>query len=211
MPVVVGEVGGGSASSQPTELEGAELIDSIVARVNRHPITRSQLDLEARLALAQHGDVFEASAPLSGSALASALDYLVDQILLDDEANHLQVFDLSEEDLRAEVTKLSGHFPSAQAYQAFLDEFSITPDTVQSTLRRALRAERYLDDKIRVQVQGGSDVYTARALAKEVVNQLRSRADIRIIGGLTRLPPTGRHDRAPAAVPMPSAHAVARP
>ncbi len=168
------------------ELEGATLVDSVVARVNRHPITESQLDLEARLALAEHGELATAEGRLTEPQLSSALDYLIDQLLLEDEAERLQVFEIDDDETRKALAQLAARFPSARPLQSFLDRFGIPADMLEASLRRGLRAERYLDSKIRVQVQGGTSTAEAQEAAKELVAQLRARADIRLLATFKR-------------------------
>ena len=170
-----------AADSLPAELAGATLIDSVVARVNRHPITQSQLDLEARLALAAHGEIATAEGPLTEPQLSSALDYLIDQLLLEDEAERLQVFEIDDAEAHKAQRRLAARFPPSQPLETFLERFGISNDMLESSLRRALRAERYLDSKIRVQVQGGTNPTEAQEVAKELVAQLRARADIRLL------------------------------
>lgn len=196
----------GGRAALPPELRGAQLIEAVVARVDRHPITRTQLDVEARLALLLHGDLAAAERPLDGLELQGALDYLIDQILLDDEAEQLGVFEVTEEESRAEVAHLAGRFPSATAYQAFLGRFGLTADLVEHSLRRGLRAERYLDDKIRVQVQGGATPAEAQRVAKDLVSQLRGRADIRLLARFAPAPSAPRPPEGqPPASPAPAA------
>ena len=165
----------------PSELEGAVLIDSVVARVNRHPITESQLEIEARLALAEHGEVAAAQRPLSDSQLSSALDYLIDQLLLEDEAQRLEVFEIDDEQTRKALSRLAARFPASQPLRTFLDRYGISSDMLDASLRRGLRAEQYLDNRIRVQIQEGTSPAEAQAVAKELVAQLRARADIRLL------------------------------
>ncbi len=186
---------GAETSSVPSELRGASLIDSVVARVDRHPITRSQLDLEARLALARHGEVAKAEGPLGGPQLTTSLDYLIDQMLLAIEAERLGVFEITEQAAQAEQRALVQQFPSPQRYQAFVDRFGLTPDLLEGSLRRALRADRYLSDRLRVQAQAGADPAAIQVAARAIVGQLRSRSDIRILARFSDSPPT------PAAPP----------
>jgi len=190
-----------ASQSLPAELEGATLVDSVVARVNRHPITQSQLDLEARLALAEHGELGAAEGRLSEPALSSALDYLIDQLLLEDEAERLQVFEIDDDETRKARAQLAARFPPARSLQSFLDRFGISGDMLESSLRRGLRAERYLDSKIRVRVQGGTSPTEAQEVAKELVAQLRGRADIRLLA-------TFRHSAGSVGQGPPAAHPV---
>ena len=196
-------------TSLPAELEGAVLVDSVVARVNRHPITQSQLDLEARLALAGHGELAAAQGPLTEPQLSSALDYWIDQLLLEDEAERLQLFEISDEEIHKAQRQLAARFPPAQPFQAFLDRFGISNEMLESALRRGLRAERYLDNKIRVQVQGGTSPAEAQEVAKELVAQLRARADIRLLASFKQTPgslgqgTTGSHSVPAAATSGP--------
>jgi SurA N-terminal domain len=191
------------APSVPAELRGAMLIDSVVARVDRHPITRSQLELETRLALARHGEEAKAEAALGGAQLQASLDYLIDQILLDDEAERLGVFEVTEDEGRSEIQKLAKGFSSPEAYQTFLVRFGLTPDLIEGSLRRSLRAERYLADKLRIQAQSGATPDQLQTAARALVSQLRSRADIRVLvhygDGPTAARPDAGLEMAPAA------------
>ncbi len=189
-----------AGSSLPSDLEGAVLIDSVVARVNRHPITESQLEIEARLALAEHGELATAQGGLSEAQLASALDYLIDQLLLEDEAERLQIYEIDDQQTRKAFLQLAGRFPPGRPLQSFLDRFGIASDMLDGSLRRGLRAEQYLENKIRVQVQGGTSPTAAQEVAKELVAQLRARADIRLLASFKRTQgPVGRGASGPAA------------
>jgi hypothetical protein len=190
--------------SLPAELEGATLIDSIVARVNRHPITQSQLDLEARLALATHGEIGAAESRLNEAQLASALDYLIDQLLLEDEAERLQIFEVDDQQARQAQRQLEARFPPGKTLQAFLDRFGISNDMLDGALQRQLRAERYLDSRIRIQVQGSNSPAEAQAIAKELVAQLRARADIRLLASFKH-EPGSVGQVAPRVRPVPAA------
>src|SRR5581483_10139241 len=108
---------------------------------------------------------------------------------LEDEAERLQIFEIGEDEARLSLRQLSARFPPGQPLQAFLDRFGISNELLETSLRRGLRAERYLENRIRVQVQGGTSPAQAQDVAKELVAQLRARADIRLLATFKRQSP----------------------
>jgi hypothetical protein len=172
-------VAAGDQPTIPEELRGALLIDSVVARVDRETIARSQLEVETRLALAAHGDLSHAQGPLSDRQLQAALEYLIDELLVSHEAERLGVFEVSDEEQRLEVKRLMQRFSSPQAAQVFFDRFGLTQDIIEMSLGRELRADRFLRD--RAKTQGATTPEEIQAASRLLVNQLRSRADIRTL------------------------------
>ncbi|MHB1844154.1 MAG: SurA N-terminal domain-containing protein [Deltaproteobacteria bacterium] len=185
-------------------LSGAELVDAVVAVVGRRIITLSQLRTETRLALAEHGAVDAADGPLGDGLLASTLDLVIGEDLVEEEASRLQVFEVPAGATRGAVAALTARFPSEEAYRAFLERNAIHAETVQSILRRGLRAQRYLENRLRLELaaQGNSpraappvsagdraasdgEGYFQRKrielLASGLLTDLRARAHVRIL------------------------------
>ncbi len=208
-----------AAPAQPSgaesELRGARLIDSVVAIVGRRVITLSQLEAEARVALAEHGSVEAAAQPLADGVLRSTLDYVISEDLVEEEAARLGVFPVGTGDCLAAEETLAGRFASRQAFEAFLARFDIDPERLTSILRRGLRSSRYLQNRLRLQTEvTDRDVgallaravhdpalpqapslaraYLQRqryqALAAKLVQDLRARAGVRIIAGFGASP-----------------------
>ncbi len=202
-------------SSTEGELAGATLIDSVAAIVGRRVITLSQLEAEARIALATHGPVEAAEAPLDPAVLGSTLDYVISQDLVEEEASRLGVFPVTAADCELAEERLAARFPTHAAFERFLVRFGIDAERLRASVRRTLRAERYLQHQLGPQAQP-SDLEiaawqarhpaagpaaqaraTARALLSRekyqalttaLVRDLRARADVRILAGFEPAP-----------------------
>jgi hypothetical protein len=165
------------------ELRGATLIDSSVALVDQRVVTLSQLDQEARLAFVTHGAMDEANGPLDAAKRRAALDYLINQMLLDDEAARLQVFEVSDQESAEQQRVLQAHFASPAAFRAFLARFDITPEVLDQSVRRRMRAERYLADRLQ-QVDVNPTAEARKDLTIQVETLLasvRARHDVRVL------------------------------
>ena len=99
------------AEAPPPARGQPALVEEVVAVV-RGPgapkariVTLTRLEEEARIALVSRGAIGAAVAPLDRAALRAALVWLVDQTLLGDEAARLQVFEVEQADLDAEVQR----------------------------------------------------------------------------------------------------------
>lgn len=199
---------GPAGDSAASELAGARLIDYVVAIVGRRVITLSQLEAEARIALASHGPVEAAEGVIPDAVLASTLQYVISEDLVEEEAARLGVFPVTAGECQLAEEQLAARFASRQAFEAFLDRFDIDHERLTALLRRRLRASRYLENRLRLQAEttdaevdalvarAGTDPQLPRArplakaylqrqkyqaLAAKLVEELRSRADVRIL------------------------------
>ncbi|HUB07110.1 MAG TPA: hypothetical protein VMB50_08915 [Myxococcales bacterium] len=190
------------------ELAGAKLIDSVVAIVGRRVITLSQLRTEARVALAEHGSPEAAGGTLTDAVMSSTLDYVISEDLVEEEAARLGVFPVTAADCLVAEESLAARFSNRQAFDGFLARFDIDPERLTAILRRGLRSRRYLENRLRLQIQvtdrevGALLVRAAtdptlprapslaraylqrqkyQALAAKLVQDLRARADVRIL------------------------------
>lgn len=206
------------AAGAPGAPEGA-LVEEIVAVV-RNPasapprvVTYTKLVEEARIALVSRGATEAASGPLDGAALRAALEWLLDQMLVADEAARLRLDDVDREALAAEVRRFRARFPSPAAYERFLAEGELGEDELAATLARMMRVERYVQSRVGRTARVGDDEVDrwladrgargagaasrdavrsqlaedrARAQVKELLSELRGRAEVRIVGHLAR-------------------------
>jgi hypothetical protein len=173
-------------------LEGATLIDSTVAIVDRRVITLSLLDQEARLAFVEHGAIDDTVAPLDAGKRRAALSYLINQLLLENEAARLQVFEVSDQESANAQKALQSRFPSPAAFRAFLVRFDISPESLDQSVRRRLRAERYLADRLRLldsssHTGAGKDV---SGQVETILQDIRSRHDVRVLTDFVAESPT---------------------
>jgi hypothetical protein len=203
-----------AASPRPEE---GRVVDEIVAVV-RNPasspprvVTLTKLTEEARIALVSRGATEAATGPLDRAALRAALEWLVDQMLVADEASKLRIDEVDREAVAAELRRFQARFPSFAAYERFLDQGELTEDELVATLARMIRVERYVqsrvgraarvgDDEVDrwLRVRGASGAAApvrdaarsqlaeerAQAQVRELLSELRGRADVRVVGQL---------------------------
>jgi hypothetical protein len=199
---------GQTDSATEDVLAGARLIDSVVALVGRRVITLSQLRTEARVALADHAALEAAQGTLQSAVLGSTLEYIISEDLVEEEASRLQVFPVTLAECQIAEEGLAARFPTRDAFESFLSHFDIDHERLRAILQRKLRASRYLENRLRIQSQptdvevdallasGTEDptVPRERSLAKAylqrqkyqilataLVQELRARADVRIL------------------------------
>jgi hypothetical protein len=170
---------------RPGDAPGWTVREEIVALV-RGPgaaqprvLTLTRLEDEARVALVSRGGTDAAAAPLDAAALRAALDWLVDQTLLADEATRLEVLDVDPADVDAELRRFRERFGGETAYRAFLDRLELAEEELAGMLRRALRVARYVESRT-----AASDPEGAARRVRALVADLRARSDVRIVGAL---------------------------
>jgi len=175
----------GSSDAGLDPLAGAQLVDGVVAVVGKQVVTLSQLRKDARVSLANHGEVAAAFQPLDDQALGSALDYLINQELVAGEARRLEVFEVSQAQVDAEQRSLEHRFHWPDTLNVFLARFSISEPELQAILRRGLRARQYIDHRLRLQLQPDAGKVisgpTIEQLAAALVDELRARSNVRIL------------------------------
>jgi hypothetical protein len=183
----------------------AEPVDHIAAAVNNEVITGSELAFAVALNTRFGG------AGADRKALESdTLDGLINRRLLIQEARRLKYVDVSDQELAAEVEKLSKRFGSEKAFHDFLNGLDVTPQEVSRMLGERLLVERFVEKKVglfvrvsRDEAQGWFEAHasdyrgrrfsevqknivallTEQKIARELaryIAELRAKADIRI-------------------------------
>jgi hypothetical protein len=147
-------------------------------------LTLTRLEDEARIALVSRGATAAADAPLDREVLRAALDWLVDQTLLGDEATRLQVIDVEPAEVEAELRRFQERFADAAAYRAFLDRLELPEEELDAILHRTLRVARYVESR----TAAGDAEGTARRV-RALVADLRARSEVRILDRLEWLAP----------------------
>lgn len=181
----------GGAAPEPTAPAPSQatppwtIRDEIVALV-RGPgapqpraLTLTRLEEEARIALVSRGAIAAADAPLDGEALRAALEWLVDQTLLGDEATRLEVLDVDPAEVQGELRRFRERFADAAAYRAFLDRLELAEDELAAILRRTLRVARYVESRT-----AASDAEGTTRKVRALVADLRGRSEVRILDRL---------------------------
>jgi hypothetical protein len=205
-------------AAEPRPVEG-RLVEEIVAVV-RNPasspprvVTLTKLTEEARIALVSRGATAAATGPLDRAALRAALEWLVDQMLVADEASKLRIDDVDRDAVSAELRRFQGRFPAFAEYERFLEANQLSEDELVATLARMIRVERYVQSRVGRSAHVGDDEVDrwlrergaagaaapirdaartqlveerAQAQVRELLSELRGRADVRIVGQLGR-------------------------
>ncbi len=171
-------------------------------------LTLTKLEEETRIALVSRGAIGAADGPIDEAALRAGLEWLVDQTLLADEAERLRVAEVRPEEEEEELQRFRGGFPSTAAYAAFLARADLPEEELRATLARTIRVRRYLESRVgrgarpseedvdlllREREGDPSSPATreaararlvedrAAAQVRELVAELRARAEIRIL------------------------------
>jgi hypothetical protein len=171
----------GAALAAPPGADEARVVERVVA-VIRSPaspqarvVTLTRLQEETRVALIARGGTLAAVAPLDAEALRAGLDWLVDQILLADEAARLQLLNIDPADVAAELARFRARFARPADYTAFLARQGATEEELAAMLRRTLGVRRYVEGRV------GRAGDASDAEVKALVTDLRARAEVRIL------------------------------
>ena len=215
MLTVVAMVIAASAAPPPPGAPAERVVEEVVAVV-RNPrgappriVTLTKLGEEARIAFVSRGATAAATEPLDRAALRAALEWLLDEMLIADEAGRLRVAEVGREEAVAELGRFRARFAAPADYDRFLAESEVGEEEILVSLARTLKVRRYLASLVGSAVRVGEDDVDrwlrergapgagavardaarsqmveerARAQVKELVAELRGRADVRIVG-----------------------------
>lgn len=198
-------------SASPAEGRVVEQIVAVVrnpAGAQPRPLMLTRLTQEARVALVGQGALEAAGAPLDDAALRAALRWLVDQLLVADEAARLQVDEVSREEVLGALRRFRERFPGEAAYRRFLEAADLPEEDLQVALARDLKVQRYLDSRVgrasrvsdeevarflagqgatlesagaRESVRARLASEKAQAQVRQLLADLRARADVRVL------------------------------
>ena len=202
--------------AEGTEVERVVAVVRAPGSTEATVITLTRLEAESRVALITRGATLAATQPLDGSALRAGLDWLVDEVLLAADATRLQVFEVDAPEREAELARFRARFRGAEAYAAFLARADLSEEELGAILARMLRVRRYVESRVTHAGQASErelaawlDEHAAelgtrdrdvartqlaeRRVAEEVaalLRDVRSRAEVRLLGGLPAGPAT---------------------
>lgn len=204
-----------AASAAAPPAGDGRVVEQVVAVLRNPPgappriVTLTKLTEEARIALVSRGATAAATGPLDRAALRAALEWLLDEMLVADEAARLHIAEVGREEAIAELARFRGRFAAPAEYERFLAESEIGEEELLVSLGRMLRVRRYLDGRVGRAARVGEDEVErwlrergtsevgpaardaarsqlveerARAQVKELLAELRGRADVRIVG-----------------------------
>ena len=156
-----------------------QLVDEVVAVVETHSITLSELAAETRVRLVSSQGAAAASAPLDRRILAASLRKTVEERVVLAEVERLKLFDLDRSEVEALVARFRARFASEAEYEGFLRSVELTDDEIGAILTRELRVGRYLDNRLQLAAQLRdselADAAQGRNLSSAEREQLRAR------------------------------------
>jgi peptidyl-prolyl cis-trans isomerase SurA len=126
------------------------LVDDVVAVVNRHVITRSEIRQEAALVLVEQGGARSLEREITPEFLVKVMELLINQRVLLDEAQKVGVSQVSEEQRERLLMHFRRRFTDQEVYARFLYAHDISEDEIGDILVRHLRVERLKERKLRV-------------------------------------------------------------
>lgn len=130
-----------------------QLLDEVVAVVEAHSITLSEVAAETRVRLTEAQGPSAANAPLDRRILAASLRKTIEERVVLSEMQRLKIFDLDAAEVEALVARLRARFPSRADYDAFTRSIELTDDEIGAILARELRVARYLDNRLKLAAQ----------------------------------------------------------
>ncbi len=128
---------------------GGELVDEVVAVVNRHVLTRSELMEEAWLVLVDRRGQAGLERELTPGFLRQVLDMRINQEVLLDEARRLALPAVTDEEREALLAGFRQRFADGEAYLRFLLRYGLSEQGVVEVLVRHLRVERLKEARLR--------------------------------------------------------------
>jgi hypothetical protein len=207
----------------PLRAQGRLLIDEVVAVVDAHSITLSELAAETRIRLVSIQGPAAAMLPLDRRVLGASLRKTVEERVVLAEVERLKLFDLERSEVDALMARLRARFASLQEYEAFTHSIELTEEEIGAVLARELRVGRYLDNRLKLaaqlrdseleEVTHGKPMSAAdraalrerfsqekyQRLLQELLTSLRERTTVRILDPLEApAAPVGRNSPEPA-------------
>jgi len=138
----------GAASAQERQL-----VDEVVAVVDAHSVTLSELAAETRIHLVEQQGPQMASVQLDRPLLAASLRRLIQERVVLSEVERLKLFDLDHAEVDSALARLRARFPTTAAWEAFARQVELTDDEIAAILARELRVARYLDNRLKLAAQ----------------------------------------------------------
>lgn len=126
-----------------------QVVDRMVAVVNKRVILESELDQAARVEFLLQGkplDKFTAADKLA------VLDRLIDRSLLDQQIVHSEMLDPTPEELSARIAEIRRQVPGAasdEGWKKVLIEYGLTQQDVEDSVTSQFRILRFVDLRFR--------------------------------------------------------------
>ena len=164
----------------------AQVVDRMVAVVNRRVVLQSELEQEVRLEFLMRGAPLSRRTPQDTLA---ALDRLIDRSLLDQQILSTALVDPTAEELAEQVKNLRTQFPSAATeadWKALVESYGLTQQDIEDHLTSQVRILRFIDLRFRGLVRVDKvavTVYYQEKLLPELRKQGRTEQPLAAVYG----------------------------
>lgn len=135
-------------------LHAGEKLDRIVATVDRHPITRSEVEQEAKFTHLINAE----KGPITIDDEIAALGRLVDRSLVSNQIAVFGAIPISREDLDTRMSEIRKQIPGAATnlgWVRLLGENGLTQEDVSKRLAQEIETLRFIDLRFRSEVRVG--------------------------------------------------------
>jgi peptidyl-prolyl cis-trans isomerase SurA len=142
-------------------LAQAQVVDRMVAVVNKRVILESELDQTTRVEFLLQGKSINALTPADRAAV---LERLIDRALLDQQIVNPAMLDPTREELSAKIKELRSGMPGAGAderWTIILTSYGLMQQDVEEQLTAQIRILRFIDLRFRGLVRVEKDAITA--------------------------------------------------
>lgn len=126
-----------------TDASAAELVDRIVAIIDRDVVTLSEAEQARAIAAARSGGKVD---------LVDAVERLIESRLVEREVERFSSEPVPKELVDQAVSQVRSSFATEEDYRAMLDSTGLSEPELRSQLRRQLEVNRYLERRFRALV-----------------------------------------------------------
>ncbi|HJT53653.1 MAG TPA: SurA N-terminal domain-containing protein [Candidatus Angelobacter sp.] len=130
-------------------VSSAQVVDRMVAVVNKRVILESELDQAVRLEFLMAGKPLDKATPADRIA---TLDRLIDRSLLDQQTVRSEMLDPEPQELADKMAEIRRQLPGAQTdegWQKILNGYGLTQQDLEENLKSQMRILRLIDMRFR--------------------------------------------------------------
>ena len=127
----------------------AQVVDRMVAVVNKRVILESELDQAVRVEFLMAGKPL---GQLSSAERSATLDRLIDRDLLDEQIVRPEMLEPTPDELGDRMKQLRAQLPGADTddgWKKLLIEYGLTPEDIEKSLSSQIRVLRFVDLRFR--------------------------------------------------------------
>lgn len=150
-------LGAAGAVGQAPKAAHQVLVEDVVAVVNRHVITRSEVWQEAVMVLVERRGASGLELAITPVFLERVLEMLINQRVLLDEARRLGLPLETRQERQALLEGFRRSFGDPDLYARFLLKYDLDEEAVAEILARHLRVDRLKERKLRMMPEIGED------------------------------------------------------